>query len=112
VLKKVRHGDRHVEVSPLDPELVRGRTPIVLDDIASSGRTFIEVLKQLRGAGVHDATCIAVHALFAGNAEDDLRAAGASRIVSTNTVPHATNAIDVAALVSQAIAAIASKTSP
>ncbi len=112
VLQKVRHGDRHVEVSPLDPELVRNRTPIVLDDIASSGRTFVEVLKKLRGAGVHDATCIAVHALFAGAAEDDLRAAGASRIISTNTVPHATNAIDVAALVSEAIAAIASKTSP
>jgi ribose-phosphate pyrophosphokinase len=103
VLTKVRHGDRHVEVSTVDPTLVRNRTPIVIDDIASSGRTFAEVLKQLALAGIHDATCIAVHALFAEGAEDALRDAGARRIVSTNTVPHGTNAIDVAPLVVNAV---------
>jgi ribose-phosphate pyrophosphokinase len=103
VLTKVRHGDRHVEVSTVDPTLVRNRTPIVIDDIASSGRTFAEVLKQLAVAGIHDATCIAVHALFAEGAEDALRDAGARRIVSTNTVPHETNAIDVAPLVVSAV---------
>lgn len=104
VLEKVRHGDRHVEVSALDPALVRGRTPVVLDDIASSGRTFIEVLNKLSAAKIDGATCIAVHALFAGTAEEDLRNAGARRIISTNTVPHPTNAIDVSALVGKAVA--------
>jgi ribose-phosphate pyrophosphokinase len=104
ILEKVRHGDRHVEVSELDPALVGARTPIVLDDIASSGRTFVEVLKKLSAAGIGGATCIVVHALFADRAEETLIAAGAGRVVSTNTVPHETNAIDVAPLVAAAIA--------
>lgn len=103
VLQKVRHGDRHVEVSDLDPALVRERTPVVLDDIASSGRTFVEVLKKLSAAGIKDATCIAVHALFADSADETLIAAGAGRVISTNTVPHETNAIDVAPAVAAAI---------
>lgn len=104
VLEKIRHGDRHVEVSPLDASLVRGRTPVVLDDIASSGRTFVEVLNHLARAGAHGATCIAVHALFAGDAQACLMRAGARRIVSTNTVVHETNAIDVVPLVAAALA--------
>lgn len=103
ILEKVRHGDRQVEVSVLDPARIGDRTPIVLDDIASSGRTFVEVLKQLSAAGRAGATCIVVHALFADSAEETLIAAGASRVVSTNTVPHETNAIDVAPLVAAAI---------
>lgn len=103
ILQKVRHGDRHVEVSDLDPALVRERTPIVLDDIASSGRTFVEVLKKLSAAGINGATCVAVHALFADSADETLIAAGAGRVISTNTVPHETNAIDVAPAVAAAI---------
>ena len=103
ILEKVRHGDRNVQVSDFDPARVRGRTPIVLDDIASSGRTFVEVLKKLSAAGVTDATCVVVHALFADSAESTLVAAGAGRIVSTNTVSHETNAIDVTPLVAAAI---------
>lgn len=103
ILEKVRHGDRHVEVSTLDPALLRERTPIVLDDIASSGRTFVEVLKQLSAAGRPGATCVVVHALFADSADETLIAAGAGQVVSTNTVPHETNAIDVTPLVAAAI---------
>jgi ribose-phosphate pyrophosphokinase len=103
VLEKVRRGDRDVSVSALDVTRVRGRNPVVVDDIASSGRTFIEVVKQLSTAGIHDVTCIAVHALFADDAMEQLRGAGARRIVSTNTVPHETNEIDVLSLVAEAV---------
>jgi len=103
VLDKVRHGDRHVEVSTPDPALIRGRTPILIDDIASSGQTMIEALKGLRTVGVRDVICVAVHGLFADGAEAGLREAGAARIVSTNTVPHASNAIDIGPSVASAL---------
>jgi ribose-phosphate pyrophosphokinase len=105
VLNKLRHGDCDVSVSALDPESLRGRHPVVLDDIASSGQTMLEVLKQLARLRALPATCIAVHSLLSDAAENALRAAGADRIVSTNTVAHSTNAIDVNPLIAAELAA-------
>jgi ribose-phosphate pyrophosphokinase len=105
VLDKVRHGDRDVSISALDPKLLRGRHPVVLDDIASSGQTMLEVLKQLTPLHTLPTTCIAVHSLLSNAAENALRAAGADRVVSTNTVAHSTNAIDVNPSISAALAA-------
>lgn len=105
VLEKVRHGDRHVEVSALDASIVGDRRPVIIDDIASSGHTMLEVLKRLAPIGARPATCIAVHALLSRSAEEALRSAGVERVVSTNTVPHATNEIDVDAAIVSAVGA-------
>lgn len=92
-----------MSVTEVDPNVVRGRAPVVLDDIASSGHTMAEVLKRLASIGVHDATCVIVHAVLAEGAEASLRAAGARQIVSTNTVAHQTNQIDVTPLLAAAL---------
>lgn len=96
VLTKVRHGDRDVEVSV--PEVARwaDRTPVLVDDIISTGRTLVATLGHLQRAGLPPAVCIGVHALFAGDAEKALRAAGAARVVTCDSVPHATNGIPLA----------------
>ena len=39
--------------------------------------------------------CIGIHAVFSGNAYRDLRDAGVARVVTCNTIPHASNAIDL-----------------
>jgi ribose-phosphate pyrophosphokinase len=106
VLEKTRKGDRDVSVTPIDPAVIQGRHPVVLDDIASSGFTMGEVLKRLSSIGIHDATCVIVHAVLAEGAESMLRAAGATRIVSTNTVPHPSNQIDVSAAIGEALAEV------
>ncbi len=98
VLRKVRRGDRDVEVTPPDPAVLRGRTPVLVDDIVSTARTMIETVGHLRAAGVPPPVCVAVHGVFAEGAQEALRAAGAGRVVTTNTIAHATNAIDVTAL--------------
>ena len=49
-------------------------TPVLVDDIISTGRTMIETLNHLRAAQMKPAICIGVHAVFAGRA---LRACGA-----------------------------------
>jgi ribose-phosphate pyrophosphokinase len=102
-LEKVRSGDRDVKVSAPDPQLIRNRNPVIIDDIVSSGRTLAEVVSGLRAMGAPDVTCVIVHALFSEGAESALRIAGAKRIVSSNTVAHATNEIDVTPLLAAAV---------
>ena len=109
VLAKTRRGDRDVEVSLPDPRAIAGRTPVLLDDIISSGRTMIAALAHLRRHGAAPAHCVAVHALFAGDAANALAEAGAARVVTVNTIPHATNAIDVAPATAAGVAELLGK---
>lgn len=86
VLDKQRRGD--LDVSSRLPDLGRwaGRTPVLLDDIASSGRTLAVVLEQLRERSMAPAVCVVTHGLFAGDALELLRAAGAARVACTDSV--------------------------
>jgi ribose-phosphate pyrophosphokinase len=63
----------------------------------------IETLRHLARIRSKPAVCIAVHGIFAGRAYQELLEAGASRIVTANTVPHETNALDVTDLLAGAI---------
>ena len=103
VLTKTRRGDRDVQVSVPEVERWRGRTPVVVDDLISTGRTMIETVGHLRRAGLPAPICVAVHALFVEGAYADLVAAGATRVVTCNTVPHASNALDVTDLLADAV---------
>ncbi|MBI3284636.1 MAG: ribose-phosphate pyrophosphokinase [Burkholderiales bacterium] len=103
VLQKIRRGDRDVAVSLPDAASLAGKTPVLVDDIASSARTMISAVSHLKAAGLAAPVCIAVHALFAGDAYAALQAAGAGRIVSCNTVTHASNAIDLCGTLASAL---------
>lgn len=98
VLEKTRRGDRDVSVSPIRdlPEL-RGHTPVLVDDIVSSARTMIETLQQWTSAGLSPPVCLAVHGVFAPEAHEALKQAGAAQVVTTNSIPHASNQIDISA---------------
>lgn len=100
VLKKIRHGDRNVEVSVPELDTYRHYTPVLVDDIISTGRTLIETLEQIRKLGMKPAVCIGIHAVFANSAYTDLKKAGAARIVTCNTIPHESNDIDLSDLLS------------
>jgi ribose-phosphate pyrophosphokinase len=103
VLQKTRRGDRDVTVSPIPTSHSRtDRTPVLIDDIISSARTMIEAVRQWRAAGATAPVCIGVHAVFAGGAFTELIGAGAARVVTCNTIPHASNAIDLSPLIAAA----------
>ena len=104
ILQKQRRGDADVEISVPDVERWRDHTPVLVDDIISTGRTMIETLGHLRRAGMKPVVCVGVHAVFAAGAFDALRAAGPARIVTTNTIAHETNAIDVSSALGEAAA--------
>ncbi len=95
ILEKTRRGDRDVSISEA-PREWNGHTPVVIDDIVSTGKTMVEATRQLRTAGSKAPVCIAIHAVFADAVEAELVSAGASRIITCNTIPHASNQICVA----------------
>ena len=101
VLEKTRHGDFDVEVSLPDVEQWRDHTPVLVDDIISSGRTMLETLKHLESAGLQRPTAIGVHALF--NAEAWQALADKADLVTCECVPHPTNAIRINDLLAAAI---------
>lgn len=106
VLEKTRRGDRDIEIKFPDLEGWRGRTPVLVDDIISSGRTMEVALRHLTELGFAAPVCLGIHAVFAGNAFERLVAAGASRIACTNTIPHTSNAIDVTDIVAEAMSSL------
>lgn len=103
VLRKHRSGDRSVQLTLPNLQALRGRTPVLVDDIISSGQTMATTVRELLALGLAAPICIGVHPLFAGDALAALQAAGAARIVSCNTLQHPTNAIDVTSALAQAV---------
>lgn len=97
VLEKTRRGDRDVSIEFRDMDAWRGRTPVLVDDIIASGRTMIEAVRLFGRAGWPPPVSMAVHGIFADQSDRLLAEAGA-RVVTTNTVPHASNDIDVTVL--------------
>lgn len=106
VLEKVRRGDRDVEISIRSLSDLSGRTPVLVDDIISSGRTMIEAVRLITHVDGANPVCVAVHGLFADNSDGLLANAGA-RVVTSNTIPHKTNGIDVANLLANSISEFA-----
>lgn len=94
VLTKDRLGDRNVRISLPELEGLTGRTPVLIDDIVSSAQTLLQAARLLRERTSIPSTCIAVHALFAKDSFTELTTV-AGEVVTTNTVPHTSNAIDV-----------------
>ncbi len=92
--EKRRVGNQ-VEVELPEMSAFRKRTPVLIDDILSTGRTMIEATRALLRSGMPKPDCVAVHGIFAAGAYGSLLAAGARRIVTCNTVRHASNRIEV-----------------
>ena len=103
VLRKIRHGDRNVDVELPDLSQWKIRYPVLVDDIASSGHTLIEAARKLRLQGFQRPVCAVVHGVFAEDSYERLKAL-AERIVSSDSIPHESNAIRLAPLIAAAIA--------
>ena len=105
LLAKRRLGDRRVEVELPTIAGAQGRTPVLLDDIVSTGGTLAQAARLLLGLGLSTPEVVAVHGIFAESAEDRLLEAGCRRVVTCNTIPHRSNRIDVHDLLAAAAAA-------
>lgn len=99
VLEKTRLGDADVRVTVPHVERYADRTPVLVDDIISTARTMIETVGHLKAMGLKAPWCIGTHGVFAGRAYENLVAAGVVRVITCNTIPHPSNAIDVSSLI-------------
>ncbi|MCE8039630.1 ribose-phosphate diphosphokinase [Halomonas sp. MCCC 1A11062] len=102
VCTKQRHGDRDVEIAL--PELaLAGRCVVLLDDIASSGRTLAQAARRVLAAGAAGVDVAVTHALFAGDALSVIRQAGVEEVWSTDSIPHQSNAVFLAPVLAAAL---------
>ncbi|ACB34761.1 ribose-phosphate pyrophosphokinase [Leptothrix cholodnii SP-6] len=100
---KQRSGDRDVRVT-LPPGLaLQGRAVVLIDDIASTGRTLLDATRQCLEGGAASVDVAVTHALFVGDAHTLLRQAGVRHIWSTDCVPHASNAVSVVPLLAEIV---------
>jgi ribose-phosphate pyrophosphokinase len=102
VCRKIRHGDRHVDISLPDTQ-VRGRTVVLLDDVASSGHTLAQAARGLLAAGAASVDVAVTHALFAGDAGPLLWQAGIRQVWSTDCIAHPSNAVSMASAIATAL---------
>ena len=102
VCRKIRYGDRQVEISLPDVQ-VTDRHVVLLDDIASSGHTLAQAARLLLQSGARAVDVAVTHALFSGDALSVVRDAGVGRIWSTDGVPHESNSVSIAPLLAEAL---------
>ena len=106
VCLKQRHGDRDVEVALPDHD-VSGRAVVLLDDVASTGRTLAAAARGALARGAASVDVAVTHALFVGDALAYVKSAGVRHVWSTDCVPHSSNAVSVVPLLAAAVQALA-----
>ena len=102
IFQKQRLGDRDVRTIPPQFLLPKGATPIVLDDIISSGTTMLETLRLLTPMTPQPPIAMAIHGVFAEHARAAIMGTGA-RLVTSNSVPGAGGVIDLSPLIAQSL---------
>jgi ribose-phosphate pyrophosphokinase len=105
VLIKMRRSDANVIESTLGADEYRSHTPVLVDDIIATGQTMVTAIRHLREQGRPPAECVGVHAVFADGAYASLKSAGAARVVTTNTIAHPSNCIDITPAVARTLQA-------
>lgn len=101
VMTKQRAGDREVRVSLPDLTAHAGRRAVLIDDIASSGRTLVAAAEALGAQGFEKPDCLVIHGLFGPGAWERV-AEVAGRVVSTDSVAHPSNGVSLVKLIAAA----------
>ena len=101
--RKLRTGDREVALAIPDAERARGRRVILVDDLISSGATLKVAARLLLDAGALRVEALATHCL-AGEADlAELRRAGISHILATDSVASSVGQLPIADLLAEEI---------
>ena len=92
-----------VEIMTLNLNGVKGRDLVLVDDMISTGGSIVKATEFLKKQKCRRVYVACTHALLIDNAEKKIRKAGISGIISTNTIPGNTSAVDVSGIIAKAI---------
>jgi len=105
IAHKERRGDKQIEMTLPDHNFLN-KPIVIIDDMASTGRTLGKAARLLQAAGAGDIYIVVTHALFCEDAETHILQAGIKTIWSTDSIEHPTSCIKLDALLANAIKAI------
>lgn len=94
IASKERLGDKSVVIT-LPKADYQGRHIVIVDDVASTGKTLLAVATNLNEYKPASISVLVTHALFVGEAITELARANVKHIWSCDTIPHKTNAIQL-----------------
>lgn len=105
IADKKRRGDKQVELSLPDRDF-RNMPAVIIDDMASTGRTLAAAARLLQAAGCNELYAVVTHALFCGDAETHILQAGFRSVWSTDSINHPSSCIQLDDLLARAILAM------
>ena len=103
VLSKQRIGDKKVTLKELNLLEFVNHTPVLVDDIISTAGTMCASVNLLKQQITNAPVCIGIHAIFADDAFQRLMITGVAEVVTTNSISHESNGIDIMPLLVSAI---------
>lgn len=103
ISEKIKNENETYSVRLPDLKDYQNKTPVLVDDIISTGKTMTVTIKKLIELGMNRPICIGVHGIFVKQAYIDLLKAGAETIITSNTIPHPANGIDICDLLLEKI---------
>lgn len=103
VAAKQRLSDRKVRVVLPDLD-AQGRDVVLVDDMVSTGHSLIAAVEALRPLHPASISVLVTHGLFCEGALERLAGAGVTGVWSSDSVPHPTNRVYLARLLSGALA--------
>jgi len=82
---------------------VKGKDLIIVDDIISTGSSVVKATKFLKKQKCKRVFVVCTHGLLVGDAEKNIKKAGVTQIISTNTIPRSISKVDVSGVIAQAV---------
>jgi len=101
-LYKTRQTSTKVTMQPKRLNVSK-RDVVIVDDIISTGGTVIEAVKILKKQRAREIYVACTHPVLVGNALRKIIAAGARKVIATDTIEHKTSVISVAPVIAEAI---------
>lgn len=101
VLEKHRISPKEIEIRPRSMD-VKGRDVLIIDDIVSTGDTIKKVIESLRAKGANKIAAAFTHGVLSGeDAAAGLYRAGATYLISTNTINNEFSRVDVGPIIAE-----------